>query len=421
MDVILSVALAATMMSCQKYSAKTVELKDTEDSLAYAIGYTNGTQISSYYIQDSVADPKAVDEFIDELKNAWEGKDAEEKSEIAKHGFQFGIAIVDQLEKGLANQPTWPVRADILLQGLVNGLSKEEGVMTVEAAGPFFQAKYQAVAQAQAETDKKVKGAKKGLCPDKPKVITLKDEIDSLNYAFGLLNGNEIAAQLLAEDADGAKKKEFLENVNMGLKNKKHNPQLAQLGEMIGQQIKEQSKTGLIGIEGFETRFEMLCQGFINGFYKYEDMMSTEEANNYIQMTVSELKFGKVRAEGEAFLEANKQRPEVTTTASGLQYEVLTMGKGPRPASDTVTVRVHYEGTLIDGTVFDSSYQRGESISFPLNGVIRGWTEGVQLMSVGSKFKFYIPYQLAYGERGAGQSIPPFAALIFTVELLGIE
>ena len=84
-------------------------------------------------------------------------------------------------------------------------------------------------------------------------------------------------------------------------------------------------------------------------------------------------------------------------------------------------MRVHYEGTLIDGTVFDSSYRRGESITFPLNGVIKGWTEGLQLMSVGSKYKFFIPYDLAYGERGAGQSIPPYAALIFTVELLGIE
>jgi FKBP-type peptidyl-prolyl cis-trans isomerase len=84
-------------------------------------------------------------------------------------------------------------------------------------------------------------------------------------------------------------------------------------------------------------------------------------------------------------------------------------------------VKVHYEGTLIDGTVFDSSYRRGESISFPLNGVIKGWTEGLQLMSIGSKYKFFIPYQLAYGERGAGQQIPPYAALIFTVELLGIE
>ena len=107
-------------------------------------------------------------------------------------------------------------------------------------------------------------------------------------------------------------------------------------------------------------------------------------------------------------------------TESGLQYELLEATIGQKPKA-TDTVKVHYEGTLIDGTVFDSSYRRGESISFPLNGVIKGWTEGLQLMSIGSKYKFFIPYQLAYGERGAGQQIPPYAALIFTVELLGIE
>ena len=123
----------------------------------------------------------------------------------------------------------------------------------------------------------------------------------------------------------------------------------------------------------------------------------------------------KAKEEGE-----NAKREGVKVTASGLQYEVLEATIGQKPKA-TDTVRVHYEGTLIDGTIFDSSYKRGESISFPLNGVIKGWTEGLQLMSVGSKYKFFIPYQLAYGEHGAGASIPPYAALIFTVELLGIE
>jgi len=128
----------------------------------------------------------------------------------------------------------------------------------------------------------------------------------------------------------------------------------------------------------------------------------------------------KAKEEGETFLAQNAKRAGVKTTPSGLQYEVLEATLGQKPKA-TDTVKVHYEGTLIDGTIFDSSYKRGESISFPLNGVIKGWTEGLQLMSVGSKFKFFIPYQLAYGERGAGASIPPYAALIFTVELLGIE
>ncbi len=126
------------------------------------------------------------------------------------------------------------------------------------------------------------------------------------------------------------------------------------------------------------------------------------------------------KADGEKFLAENAKRPEVKTTASGLQYEVLESTIGQKPKA-TDTVRVHYEGTLIDGTVFDSSYKRGESITFGLNQVIKGWTEGLQLMSVGSKYKLYIPYELGYGAQGAGASIPPYAALIFTVELLGIE
>ena len=128
----------------------------------------------------------------------------------------------------------------------------------------------------------------------------------------------------------------------------------------------------------------------------------------------------KAKEEGEKFLAENAKRAEVKVTPSGLQYEVLDATLGQKPKA-TDKVRVHYEGTLIDGTVFDSSYKRGESISFALNQVIAGWTEGLQLMSVGSKYKLYIPYQLGYGERGAGASIPPYAALIFTVELLGIE
>ena len=122
---------------------------------------------------------------------------------------------------------------------------------------------------------------------------------------------------------------------------------------------------------------------------------------------------------GEAFLAENAKRPEVTVTASGLQYEVLVAAEGEKPTRNS-TVRTHYHGTLIDGTVFDSSYQRGEPAEFPLSGVIAGWTEALQLMAPGSKLRLYIPHNLAYGERGAGNAIAPFSALIFDVELLPI-
>jgi FKBP-type peptidyl-prolyl cis-trans isomerase FklB len=124
-------------------------------------------------------------------------------------------------------------------------------------------------------------------------------------------------------------------------------------------------------------------------------------------------------AAGKAFLESNGKKQGVTVTASGLQYEIVALGTGPRPlASDTVTV--NYEGKLLDGKVFDSSIARNEPVTFPLNGVIPGWTEGLQLMPVGSKFRFYIPSDLAYGEQGAGDDIEPNSVLIFDVELISI-
>ena len=166
-----------------------------------------------------------------------------------------------------------------------------------------------------------------------------------------------------------------------------------------------------------------LAAGIKDVMEKNQPQISYQEAQQVLGKFFSELEAkiaGEAKAAGEAFLAENAKREGVKVTESGLQYEVLEATIGQKPKA-TDKVRVHYEGTLIDGTVFDSSYKRGESITFGLNQVIKGWTEGLQLMSIGSKYKLYLPYQLAYGERGAGANIPPYAALIFTVELLGIE
>ena len=166
-----------------------------------------------------------------------------------------------------------------------------------------------------------------------------------------------------------------------------------------------------------------LAAGIKDVLEKNQPQISYQEAQQVLGKFFSELEekiAGEAKAAGEAFLAENAKREGVKVTESGLQYEVLEATIGQKPKA-TDKVRVHYEGTLIDGTVFDSSYKRGESITFGLNQVIKGWTEGLQLMSIDSKYKLYLPYQLAYGERGAGANIPPYAALIFTVELLGIE
>ena len=131
------------------------------------------------------------------------------------------------------------------------------------------------------------------------------------------------------------------------------------------------------------------------------------------------IQFEAVIAEAKAFLATNAERAEVTVTESGLQYEVIHSGDGATPTAAS-TVRVDYHGTLISGDVFDSSYDRGQPAEFPVTGVIKGWVEALQLMPVGSKWKLYVPQDLAYGERGAGAAIPPFAALVFEVELLDI-
>lgn len=153
-----------------------------------------------------------------------------------------------------------------------------------------------------------------------------------------------------------------------------------------------------------------------------ETQISVQEANGFVQQHMQkkqEAQFADAKQAGEKFLKENAQREEVNVLPSGLQYEVLEPGSGEKPSADS-KVKVHYHGTLIDGTVFDSSVERGEPATFGVNQVISGWTEALQLMPEGAKWKLYIPSDLAYGARGAGQKIGPYSTLIFEVELLEI-
>jgi FKBP-type peptidyl-prolyl cis-trans isomerase len=201
---------------------------------------------------------------------------------------------------------------------------------------------------------------------------------DSLSYAFGIVNFNAL-------------KQDSLEL----------NPLVV-------------AKAMMDGKEGKPVMDENVARGFIYAFINEREIakkMKLEEQNK--------VTYKNLIAQGDSFLQKNKERSGVIVTASGLQYEVVKMGTGPKP-TETSTVKVHYTGTLIDGTKFDSSYDRKEPVQFPVNGVIKGWTEALQLMPAGSKFKFFIPENLGYGASGNGEVIKPYSTLIFDVELIEI-
>ena len=188
------------------------------------------------------------------------------------------------------------------------------------------------------------------------------------------------------------------------------------LGVNIGSYYGEAELPGPLDVD-------LILKGFKSAFTNEATLMSVEETNEYLgkffeKATLSEFEVNRVA--GENFLLENANREGVVKTASGLQYRVVTEGKGAKP-SPTDVVTVHYTGRLLDGTVFDSSLSAGEPVSFPLDQVIPGWSEGVQLMNVGSKYEFWIPYDLAYGTSSVGGVIDPYSTLHFEVELLGIE
>lgn len=190
------------------------------------------------------------------------------------------------------------------------------------------------------------------------------------------------------------------------------------LSYSIGVQVAEYYKTQ--GVE--KVNAEYVKKAFNDVYNKKTLIISEEEANMNIQKKIQEFMSKKISADKEAgtkFLEANKKRPGVITLQSGLQYEIITKGNGPIPKA-TDTVKANYMGSLIDGKEFDNSYKRGEPITIPVTGVIRGWVEALQMMPVGSKWKLFIPSDLGYGDRGAGGAIPGGAALIFEIELMEI-
>ncbi len=260
----------------------------------------------------------------------------------------------------------------------------------------------------------------------KEKSVKLKTDLDSLNYAFGYVNGKILKEYHLQNDTTGEGLKSLMKGIKEGLNEKAVKEDIKpviDLGTMIGNQLR--TNPDFYGDSVLKLDFGFLRQGLINGISGSESGINAEEARVYFNETMEAVQAKKTEAAhggnkiaGEVFLAENGQKEGVVTTESGLQYEVVKAGKGALP-KETDKVKVHYHGTLIDGTVFDSSVDRGEPAEFGVNQVIRGWVEGLQLMPVGSKYKFYIPQELAYGAQGQG-SITPYSTLIFEVELIAI-
>ena len=261
----------------------------------------------------------------------------------------------------------------------------------------------------------------------------LKTDVDSLSYSIGMVQTQGLQNYLVGRlGVDTAYIADFIKGVNDGTEKTSKRDVAYLAGLQIGQQISNQMVKGINQelFAGDSTKTiskENFLAGFIAGTLENHGVMTMDQADMYTRTAMETIKakavaekYAEYKAENEKFLADNKTKEGVKTTASGLQYKVIKEGKGEIP-TETSRVKVHYKGTLIDGTEFDSSYKRNEPATFGVNQVIKGWTEALKLMPVGSKWELYIPQELAYGARETGGPIKPFSTLIFEVELVGIE
>jgi len=268
-------------------------------------------------------------------------------------------------------------------------------------------------------------------CNKAPKA-ELKSETDSLAYSYGMTTSRGLKEYLVRLEVDTTKNMDaFIKGFLKATKDMSDEEKAEMVGAQIGQQVMDQMMPHFESLvqDGDTTKVfnkNDYLAGFVAGVMEDSKIMTAEEAATYAETVQNRMvsekaaaKYGDYRKANEAFLAENAKKAGVTTTASGLQYEVLTAGTGIKPTAASV-VKVHYHGTLIDGTVFDSSVERKEPATFGVSEVIKGWTEALQLMPVGSKWRLYIPQELAYGPAEQG-TIKPFSTLIFDVELISIE
>ena len=398
----LAAIIAAPMfMSCGGNSAN---VKTQADSINYALGAANADGIRQYVLMADSADAEKVAQFCKGIEKSLKKQTPTER--VAFEGYRMGVSMKEEIKTGfLFNDSTIPAKGDLIISSFEAELNGQGGAMNAEEGMQYFQSLMGPSMQT---------GEPANLTPE---------QVDTINMLLGIINGNGARKYILGKDTTKKDIKAFVTEFKKGLNNEEDPLYLK--GIEVGSNMYQQfSRTEyLFNDSTIELKIELIKRGLIENLKNEANVvLSATEAAEWLNATMEAKAAEKNKdaaAKGEAFLAENATKEGVIVTESGLQYEVVTMGEGEKPTAES-TVKVHYHGTLIDGTVFDSSVQRGEPIEFPLNGVIKGWTEGLQLMPVGSKFILYIPYQLAYGERGAGELIGPCEALIFEVELLEI-
>ena len=259
----------------------------------------------------------------------------------------------------------------------------------------------------------------------------LKDDVDTLSYAFGLARTQGLKQYLAQMDVDTTYMDAFVKGLKDGAnagddKKKAAYYKGLEIGNMISQQWVKGINTELFGQDSTKSiSLQNLLAGFIQGATGKKGLMTVEQAGQVAQVKMMaikakqlEVQYGPLKKKGEAWMAANAKKPGVKTLPSGVQYKVIKEGAGAMP-KDTSLVKVNYEGRLIDGTVFDSSYKNGQPVSLRANQVIKGWTEALVHMPAGSVWEVYIPQELAYGEREQGQ-IKPYSPLVFKIELLSV-
>lgn len=406
-------ALVLAFTACSKKFSTTIELKDQLDSLNFAFGVYNGASFKAMFPPEDTTEVNMkamLKGFHDGFKKVDEAKIS--KYEAITYGIQFEKSIS---EGSLYGDSSIKADKNLIYATIDEGFDKlsTDPQATVKgfsqrSAQEYYSKIYQ------------------GMHNDSMPLQLTKEILDSINISYAVAQAGMFVT--IVERDSILNMKDFLKNFKEGTKTTDTAKSYEILGFTLANSGYESlMATGLLGDPSMTLRPEVMLTGINAGTLGDATTFTIEEALSYLRELSEKLRaskmqseFGEWKKQNEDFLAETAKKEGVKATQSGLLYEVIKEGKGKEKPVATDKVKVHYTGTLIDGTKFDSSLDHGEPAEFYLNRVIAGWTEGLQLMTVGSKYRFYIPQIMGYGENGFGQQIKPYSTLIFDVELLEI-